>query len=63
MNRRSQEGRWQIDRSLNSAKCFLRKHFRSLWETQCIASYGSLWETQCIASYGSLCRAWTPVHR
>ncbi|EMO89060.1 hypothetical protein LEP1GSC024_1726 [Leptospira noguchii str. 2001034031] len=39
---------------MNSAKRFLRKRFRSFWETQCIASYGSLWETQCIASYGSL---------
>ncbi|WP_198290541.1 hypothetical protein [Leptospira noguchii] len=28
MNRRSQEGRWQIDRSLNSAKCFLRKRLK-----------------------------------
>ncbi|WP_198290597.1 hypothetical protein [Leptospira noguchii] len=37
MNRRSQEGRWQIDRSLNSAKCFLRKRLK----LSTTLSYGS----------------------
>ncbi|UOG32563.1 hypothetical protein [Leptospira noguchii] len=59
LNRRSQEGRWQIDRSLNSAQSFPMGRLgnsmhRFLWV---------VWETQCIASYGSLCRAWTPIRR
>ncbi|UOG39138.1 hypothetical protein MAL08_07655 [Leptospira noguchii] len=49
LNRRSQEGRWQIDRFLNSAQSFPMGRLGN--------------STQCIASYRSLCRAWTPVHR